>query len=150
MSFIIDFQESYKRLDCLCKDLFSSKEGVSEYIRQMECTPWIDRRYDPRWEDDYKQLKHIRWVRNQLAHEVGTLDDGTCTIDDLNYVQDFYQRILDRTDPFSLIRKVKIRIAEERKAQPITPTVQDQKKPISQRTSLSKKIITLLKKLFKK
>lgn len=103
----VKFQEEYKRLDRLCKDYLSSTEGVSEYIRQMELTPQADRWYVYTWESDYKQLKHMRWVRNQLAHEVGTLDSDICTEEDLSWVQCFYDRIMDGQDPFTTIRKAK-------------------------------------------
>ena len=33
------FFEEYKKLDNLCKDLFKSDRGVSQYIEEMECTP---------------------------------------------------------------------------------------------------------------
>ena len=32
------FFEEYKRLDKLCGEIFSCRNGVSEYITQMECT----------------------------------------------------------------------------------------------------------------
>ena len=64
----IEFQEEYKRLDALCKDIFSSKEGIWEFIRDIESVPWNERRFISSWEPDYKQLNHMRWVRNQLAH----------------------------------------------------------------------------------
>lgn len=115
----VEFQEEYKRLDRLCKDYLSSTEGVSEYISQMELAPWNDRRYVSTWEDDYKQLKHVRWVRNQLAHEVGTLNSDICTEDDLDWVQSFYNGIMNGSDPFSIIRKAKDeerrRTAQQRK-----------------------------------
>lgn len=107
LSLNIVFQEEYKRLDRLCKDYLSSTEGVSEYIRQMESTPWSNRRYVFTWEDDYKQLKHVRWIRNQLAHEVGTLNSDLCTENDLDWVQSFYNRIINGSDPFSIIRKAR-------------------------------------------
>ena len=103
----VEFQEEYKRLDRLCKDYLRSKEGVSEYIRQMESTSWYERGYVYTWEEDYKQLRHIRWVRNQLAHEVGTLNSDICSEEDLAYVKSFYSRIIGGNDPFTLIRKAK-------------------------------------------
>lgn len=101
----IEFQEEYKRLDRLCKDYLSSTEGVSEYIRQMESTQLSNRRYVHTWENDYKQLRHIRWIRNQLAHEVGTLNSNICTKEDLDWVKNFYNRIITGSDPFTIIRK---------------------------------------------
>lgn len=55
----VKFQEQYKKLDVLCKDLFSSKEGVSIYIREMKLTDYQFRKYVYDWETVYKQLKHL-------------------------------------------------------------------------------------------
>ena len=103
----IVFQEEYKRLDALCRDMYASRGGVSEYIRQMELVSYADRRYCADWETDYKQLKHLRWIRNQLAHEVGTLDENFCTDTEIEWLKNFHQRILNVSDPLSVIRKGK-------------------------------------------
>ncbi len=146
----LEFQEEYKRLDRLCKDYLSSAEGVSEYIRQMESTPWSNRRYVFTWEDDYKQLKHVRWVRNQLAHEVGTLNSDICTEDDLDWVQSFYNRIMDGSDPFTVIRKAKAEKALRAKQQEQArkATVADHPKPTQPKPSLWYRLITNIKKIF--
>lgn len=103
----VSFQEAYKRLDKLCKDYFSSANGVSEYIRQMETVPWSSYRYVSAWEYDYKMLKHIRWIRNRLAHEEGAFEEDVCSYDDLKYVEEFYNRIMRGSDPFTVMRKEK-------------------------------------------
>lgn len=146
----LEFQEEYKRLDRLCKDYLSSAEGVSEYIRQMDSTPPCNRRYVLSWEDDYKQLKHIRWVRNQLAHEVGTLNSDICAKDDLDWVQSFYNRIMNGSDPFTIMRKAKIEEANrakqqvlERKAAIIIDPQPKQPKP-----SFWDRLISNIKKFF--
>lgn len=147
----IDFQETYKRLDRLCKDYLSSNEGVSEYIRQMENTAWIDRRYVVSWEADYKQLKHVRWVRNQLAHEVGTLEAGICTTDDLNYIKDFYNRILNGNDPFTLIRKAKeIEREQQKEKQRLHPKATTVANSQQQKRSLWDRIVAKIKNWFGK
>ena len=112
----IVFQEEYKRLDKLCKDYLSSEKGVSSYIEQMEATAYQNRRYVRSWDEDYKQLKHVRWVRNKLAHEVGTLDSDLCTEEDLEWVKEFTHRILHGSDPFSEARKAKQAEETRRKA----------------------------------
>lgn len=146
----LEFQEEYKRLDCLCKDYLSSAEGVSEYIRQMEKMPWSSRRYVPTWEDDYKKLKHVRWIRNQLAHEVGTLNSDICTEADTDWVQSFHNRIIDGSDPFTVIRIKKAEEAcrlkkqeQERKA-----AVSVSIPPMQPAPSLWNKLMTNIKKLF--
>ena len=105
----VTFQEEYKRLDKLCADCFSGTEGVSEYIRQMEATPLQDREYAIGFDNDYKQLKHMRWIRNCLAHEVGSMEADICTDDDLDWVKGFYERIRTGTDPLTQIHKAKIK-----------------------------------------
>ena len=49
---------------------------------------------------DYKMLKHVRWVRNNIAHNNG---GSECSENDIKYVKDFYQRIMQQKDPFSII-----------------------------------------------
>ena len=109
------FQEEYKRLDALCRDVFVSRDGVSEYIRQMELVSYAERRYYAEWEADYKQLKHLRWIRNQLAHEVGTLDKNFCSDIEIEWLKNFHQRILNVSDPLSVIRKRKQEVGQQYK-----------------------------------
>ena len=53
------FLEEYKRLDALCNDIFGVKDGVSEYIRQMNATPLELRVYDD-WEGCHGRLISLR------------------------------------------------------------------------------------------
>ena len=99
------FQELYIRLDSLCKDCFNSKEGVSEYIKQMEKDMFEGERIVLDWENIYKKLKHIRWIRNQLAHEVGALNSNMVEEDDLLFVSNFYDKIINTNDPLAKLRK---------------------------------------------
>lgn len=120
----IMFQEEYKKLDKLCKDCFLSIEGVSEYIRQMKNEQYLlqglvqswayDYKLVQSWEYDYKMLKHVRWIRNQLSHEVGALQSDICTQDDLDFVLDFYNKIVNCLDPLAQMRVLK---ENERKRQ---------------------------------
>ena len=57
-------------------------------------------------------LKHIRWIRNNIANNNG---DSECSESDVQYVKNFYQRIINRTDSFSLIN-AEIRKAEDNQA----------------------------------
>ena len=63
-----NFFESYKRLDRLCGDILNCKNGISEYIQQMEQTEQSGFKV-ANWTEDYKMLKHVRLVRNQIAHD---------------------------------------------------------------------------------
>lgn len=100
----LTFQEEYKRLDKLCKDCFSSVDGVSEYIRQMESAQYSLQRFSASWESDYRMLKRVRWIRNQLSHEVGTLQSNICTQKDLDFVTTFYSKIMSCAAPLAQMR----------------------------------------------
>ncbi len=107
------FQEKYKQLDALCKDIFSSKDGVSLYISEMKNTNFQLCSYVHDWENVYKQLKHLRWIRNKLAHEVGAFDSEICTDFDLKWLTDFYKAILNRTDPLAIVGQVQRNLQEQ-------------------------------------
>ena len=87
------FFEAYKRLDRLCRDILNCQNGVSEYIQQMDKTPQAQYTVT-NWEKDYKMLKHIRWVRNQIAHD--TSDAPFSTEADLEFTNAFYDRIINQ------------------------------------------------------
>ena len=105
-NFNLEFLEAYKRLDELCKQILMSDRGISEYIDEMS-NESQGYRMVSNWENDYKQLKKMRWIRNQLAHEVNSLEKQLATVEDIKWLENFYVRIIECTDPFSMLRKVK-------------------------------------------
>ena len=57
------------------------------------------------WDDDLKQLKHYRWVRNQIVHEPDCSEDNMCDAGDAEWIDTFYSRIMNQTDPLAMYRK---------------------------------------------
>ena len=101
----IIFFEEYKKLDNLCKDLLGSNQGITQYVNEMEQIPFEKSKLVESWQYDYKMLKHIRWIRNNIAHNNG---DSKCSESDVQYVKNFYQRIINRTDPLVKILQMKM------------------------------------------
>ena len=99
----VDFMDLYKRTDRFIKDAYSSSEGVSEYIRSMESCFYRGTVNIKGWKSDYDNLKHIRWIRNQLAHEV-SYDSDICSESDYEWLKDFYNRLFSSTDPLGGLR----------------------------------------------
>ena len=98
------FIESYKRLEKLCGDLLNDDRRISAYIDEMISLPrgsYLVRG----WDDDLKQLKHYRWVRNQIAHEPDCNEENMCESSDVVWIDDFYSRIMNQTDPLAMYRK---------------------------------------------
>ena len=89
----MQFLNAYVALDTLCNDIFSVKNGVSAYIEEIE-RKGLCYRYDY----DYNQLKHVRWLRNQLMHETYA---ESCSYEDIKFVENFRERIMQERDPLS-------------------------------------------------
>ncbi len=98
-----EFFESYKRLDRLCSDIYGCRNGVSLYIEDMERTPYQEQLAAPTWTQAYKTLKHLRWVRNQIAHDPGPVQ--ICEASDLQAVNSFYDDIMFGRDPLTQLRR---------------------------------------------
>ncbi len=93
--------DSYKQLEKLCGEVLSDERRLSAYIDEMKKTPHGSF-YVSGWDDDLKQLKHYRWVRNQIAHEPGCSEENMCELGDALWLDNFYSRIMKQTDPLAL------------------------------------------------
>ena len=74
------------------------------YIAEMESSVY-GARYVPGWESDLKKLKHYRWVRNRIVHDPEFSEEDLTGQEDVRWLEDFYDRIMDQTDPLALYRK---------------------------------------------
>ena len=98
---VLDYLDSYKRLDQLCRDMFRSKDGVTEYINQMDrVISRINSKQD--WRDFYSRLKYQRRLRNNLVHNTGCSE---CTEEDIDEIEYFIELILKQEDPLAYIRR---------------------------------------------
>ena len=79
------------------------KKGVTAYIGQLDETPMTVRYWITEWNDEYRQLKHIRWLRNQIAHSTGNVE---CTQSDLDWLKGFHNRLLTQQDLLAKARRV--------------------------------------------
>lgn len=104
--------EEFKRVDAICRDMFSCERGVSSYLAQMEQTPLSRRSSGPRWESDYRMLKHIRWLRNRIVHDTSATE---CSVSDVEWLRDFHSRILKQQDPLAAAQRL------ERQRPPAAP-----------------------------
>lgn len=98
------FFEEFKRLDKLCGEIYHSQHGVTSYIEDMKSVsqPCISN-----WKSDLEKLIHLRHLRNHLAHTSGAFLENVCTQKDIDFVIEFYNRILSQKDPMALLYKMK-------------------------------------------
>lgn len=159
-----DFFEEYKILDNLCKDMYLSREGVSKYIEKMESNFSRFRCNISEWNEVYQNLKHIRWIRNKLAHDSDFDNLGIVDVNDIVWIRMFYQSLLSGTDPLTKIanlernsrvnlqmnNNVKIKQTQPQpKIQPKPhPQPQNQNVKANQKQSFLDRIFNKIKKLF--
>lgn len=100
------FIDSYKHLEKLCGEILNDDRRLSAYIDEMINTP-NGNRYVRNWDEDLKTLKHYRWVRNQISHEPGCNEANMCDPEDTLWLNHFYSRIMNQTDPLSMYCKAR-------------------------------------------
>lgn len=111
------FFEEFKRLETICNDMFSCKSGVTEYITRMEQSADRGRVFVDGWDADYKALKHLRWLRNQIAHDADVA--GLCKQEDLTKLRHLHKRVLSQQDPLAVLTKAsKPKTAAKQKPKP--------------------------------
>lgn len=96
------FLESYKRLDNLIKNRLHTPTGISEYITRMD-TKSNSSHGIAGWWDDYKRLKHYRYVRNRLVHDDDAFESDLCSLEDIQWLESFSRRIMSENDPLSIL-----------------------------------------------
>lgn len=142
----IEFQEQYKRLDKLCKEMYSTGEGVTAYIHDMEQTPYNEQKAVYNWDIVYKQLKHLRWMRNQLAHEID-IDADFCEQNDIDWIKQFYESVMSGTDPLTRAYRSKQQVVQYKTTPIVEPkndNVVEEKPP----KSLWNRIVSKIKSWF--
>ncbi len=97
-----DFFEEFKRLERLCSDMYSQKHGVSLYIDEMNEKRALGESMFSDWRKNYNLLKHLRYLRNQIAHGEG---DNVCSNADVEEIKWFYNMIISGNDPLALLAK---------------------------------------------
>ena len=105
-----DFFDEFKKLDNILKDIYrensEGKLGITLYLCDMDNNFSQGSKKIMGWEADYKRLKHIRHIRNELAHSNISLSDEICSKEDIDFVRDFRNRIINQADPISCLHKI--------------------------------------------
>lgn len=147
----IEFQEHYKRLDKLCREMYSPDEGVTAYIQDMERTPYNEQIAVYNWENIYRSLKHYRWMRNQLAHDI-SIDSDFCEKSDIEWIKNFRESILSGNDPLTRAYHARRIVTQKRTVQAKTANenkiAQTEINEANPRESLWHRIVSKIKRWF--
>lgn len=107
------FYEEFKKLEKLCNELYINStdiqsHGVKAYIDDMKNTPYDQSCEVDGWETDFRKLKEYNHKRNQISHQEVSFYDDFFTFDDVVWIRTFRYKILNQTDPLSLLNGYKI------------------------------------------
>lgn len=105
----VRFFEAFRLADKICKEELGTQDdngklGVTLYIKEMERCDRDGSAMVKNWNDDYKRLRRLVGERNELAHGVSVT---SLTESDVEYINGFHSRLLDASDPLSLLRKAR-------------------------------------------
>ncbi len=98
------FIDSYKHVEKICGEILNDDRRLSAYIDEMIKIP-NGAFYVNGWTNDLKQLKHYRWIRNKIVHEPDCSEQNMCNPEDALWLDNFYSRIMNQTDPLSMYAK---------------------------------------------
>ena len=103
----VAFMDLYKTVDNSLKTMLGTDKGVSEYIGRLELKAGGGK-FTSEMKQDLKMLKHLRWARNKLAHEV---DYGTQILEagDYEWLSGFQKKIRKGKLPVKLTLGDRIR-----------------------------------------
>ena len=85
----------------LCNQNSEIKNCVTVYIDEMFRLGIST----PDWNYKLKRLKEVRYKRNQLCHGDISFREQFATVDDVRFIFDFRNSILNQTDPIALYYK---------------------------------------------
>lgn len=97
----MEYFSEYKTVERICRDMYG-EDGVKAYIEKMENCTNREKMFVRNWYDKLKTLKHLKWLRNQIAHDNEVYE---VTEQDLTDITAFHTELLIQQDPLALLYK---------------------------------------------
>ena len=97
----MEYFNEYKSVEKICNEMYG-ENGVSAYINDMQNCTSREKSFIVNWDKKLKDLKHLRWLRNQIAHDNGVYE---VTEQDLLDIKLFHDELLTQQDPLALLYK---------------------------------------------
>lgn len=97
----MEYFSEYKTVERICRDMYG-EDGVKAYIEEMEYCTNREKMFVGNWNDKLKTLKHLKWLRNQIAHDNEAYE---VTEQDLTDIKVFHDELLTQQDPLALLHK---------------------------------------------
>ncbi|MBR6794373.1 MAG: hypothetical protein IKM48_08485 [Clostridia bacterium] len=97
--------EYFGELEQLCNQIYQQSHGVTVYIEEMMELKDRGAQVVRYWDYYLKRLKEVRHKRNKLSHGEVSFGEAWAEKEDLDFLSEFKEKLLDQTDPIALYRK---------------------------------------------
>ena len=98
------FLNQFKLLEKLCNEMYKDVHGVSLYIEECEYVASLLPGDQPQFAQFIHRLRHCRYIRNQLSHEITSDTVQISSPSDIEFLQNLYHMLAKQTDPLTDIK----------------------------------------------
>lgn len=98
------FFEEFTQLDKTCVSVYQAEGGTLGYLAQMRSVSGSYADIVPRWTADLEQLHRYRTIYLALAQSADAFEKCLCSREDVQWLQEFRNKIMDRKDPLALLQ----------------------------------------------
>lgn len=109
------FYEEFTKLEQICVAIYQMEDGVTDYIAQMSSVSSAYGEIVPNWQTDLQQLYCYHMAYTALAQSSEALREYTSRQEDIDWIQRFCTRIMERTDPLALLQERGYRAEDDAK-----------------------------------
>ena len=98
------FFEEFTKLDKICVTVYQSEGGTLGYLAQMRNVSAAYADIIPHWNTDLEQLHCYRNIYQALVQSADAFEECLCNQEDVHWLRDFCDRIMERKDPLALLQ----------------------------------------------
>ena len=96
------FFREYTALDKLLHSVYSAEQGCAGVTHYLNLLKENDIKIsDPNKNYVFKKLRHLRHIRNEMAHEPGAFENAVVKQEDIDFIRSFSQSVKNCQDPLS-------------------------------------------------
>jgi len=113
--FNYEFFEEFTKLDKTCVSVYQAEGGTIGYLEQMGGVSAVGADLVPHWVEDMEQLHRYRTVYQALAQSADAFCECLCTREDVQWIVEFRNKIMERKDPLALLQMKGYRAEDDAK-----------------------------------
>lgn len=101
--FNYQFFEEFTKLDKICVSVYQAEGGTAGYLEQMRSVSGSYAVGVPNWMIELERLHRYRTLYQSLAQSPAAFDEALCNQEDVDWIREFGNRIMERRDPLAML-----------------------------------------------